>query len=104
MPGMYAEVNLTLDRRNKVLAVPVIAVDVDSSDAQSAETGQVMVVTPNNRVEKRKVTLGIETANHVEIRSGSQRRRHASSSAAAPACSPARKCSRRSPTMVADDR
>jgi membrane fusion protein (multidrug efflux system) len=34
------------------------------------QTGQVMVVTPNNRIEKRKVKLGIETANHVEIRSG----------------------------------
>jgi RND family efflux transporter MFP subunit len=71
VPGMYAEVNLTLDRHNKVLAVPVIAVDADStSGPQSAETGQVMVITPNNRVEKRKVTLGIETANVVEIRSG----------------------------------
>jgi multidrug efflux pump subunit AcrA (membrane-fusion protein) len=29
-----------------------------------------MVITPNHRVEKRKVTLGIETANQVEIRSG----------------------------------
>jgi multidrug efflux pump subunit AcrA (membrane-fusion protein) len=29
-----------------------------------------MIVTPNNRVEKRRVTLGIETANQVEIRSG----------------------------------
>jgi RND family efflux transporter MFP subunit len=70
MPGMYAEVNLTLDRRNKVLAIPVIAVDVDNGGGPSAQTGQVMVVTPNNRVEKRKVALGIETANHVEIRAG----------------------------------
>lgn len=72
IPGMYAEVNLTLDRRNKVLAVPVMAVDIDSSGSQpgAAQTGQVLIVTPNNRVEKRAVTLGIETANHIEIRSG----------------------------------
>jgi RND family efflux transporter MFP subunit len=72
IPGMYAEVNLTLDRRNKVLAIPVLAVDLDNSDTRpgAAQTGQVLVVTPNNRVEKRKVTLGIESANHVEIRSG----------------------------------
>jgi len=76
IPGMYAEVNLTLDRRNKVLAVPVMAVDPDAAGPagqngqQSVQTGQVMIVTPNNHVEKRRVTLGIETANHVEIRSG----------------------------------
>jgi RND family efflux transporter MFP subunit len=72
IPGMYAEVNLTLDRRNKALAIPVVAVDLDNSDsaAGTVQTGQVMIVTPNNRVEKRRVTLGIETANQVEIRSG----------------------------------
>jgi RND family efflux transporter MFP subunit len=72
IPGMYAEVNLTLDRRNRVLAVPVMAVDRDNSDSQpgAAQTGQVSIVTPNNRVEKRKVTLGIESSNNVEIRSG----------------------------------
>jgi RND family efflux transporter MFP subunit len=72
VPGMYAEVTLTLDRRNQVLAVPVIAVDLDASGEGSpkARTGQVMVVTPNNLVERRRVTLGIETANHVEVRSG----------------------------------
>jgi RND family efflux transporter MFP subunit len=70
IPGMYAEVNLTLDRRDKVLAIPVTAVDLDNGSAQTVQTGQVMVVTPNNRVEKRRVTIGIETANHVEIRSG----------------------------------
>jgi RND family efflux transporter MFP subunit len=71
IPGMYAEVNLTLDRRNNVLTIPVMAVDMDSSDSSgAAQTGQVEIVTPNHRVEKRKVTLGIETANRVEIRSG----------------------------------
>jgi RND family efflux transporter MFP subunit len=72
IPGMYAEVNLTLNRRNKVLALPVMAVDMDNSDSQpgTAQTGQVMIVTPNNRVEKRKVILGIESSNNVEISSG----------------------------------
>src|SRR5207245_3869347 len=71
-PGMYAEVNLTLDRRTKVLAIPVMAVDLDSNaDAPGAAlAGQVMIVTPNNRVEKRKVMIGLETATIVEIRSG----------------------------------
>jgi multidrug efflux pump subunit AcrA (membrane-fusion protein) len=29
-----------------------------------------MVITPNNRVEVRTISLGIETANKVEVRSG----------------------------------
>lgn len=65
MPGMYAEVNLTLNRRNAVLAVPVMAVDRDGESA-----GRVLVVTLNNRVESRKLTLGLETAQSVEVRSG----------------------------------
>ena len=75
IPGMYAEVNLTLDRRNRVLAIPIMAVDLDNAGpgqngSQAVLTGQVMIVTANNHVERRKVTLGIETANQVEIRSG----------------------------------
>jgi RND family efflux transporter MFP subunit len=77
IPGMYAEVNLTLAQKNNVLAVPVAAVDVDStaegSDAnKGATTGTVMAIGPDNRVELRKVQLGLETANRVEIRSGLQ--------------------------------
>ena len=72
IPGMYAEVNLTLERRDKVLGIPAIAVDRDTSDSQpgAAQTGQVLIVTPNNCVERRKVTLGIESSNNIEIRSG----------------------------------
>ena len=66
IPGMYAEVNLTLDRRSAVLAVPIPAVDFGSDEA----SGQVTVVTPENRIEIRKVNLGLQNANGVEIRSG----------------------------------
>ena len=66
IPGMYAEVNLTLDRRGAVLAVPIPAVDFSSDES----SGQVTVVTPENRIEIRKVNLGIQTATSVEIRSG----------------------------------
>jgi RND family efflux transporter MFP subunit len=65
IPGMYAEVDLTLTRHNAVLVIPVMAVDTDSESS-----GRVMVVTPNNRVEFRKVSLGLETAKSIEIRSG----------------------------------
>jgi RND family efflux transporter MFP subunit len=75
VPGMYAEVNLALSERNRVLAIPVTAVDVDSeASAQSGgariSSGRVMVVTPNNRVEVRNVSLGLETASEIEVRSG----------------------------------
>jgi len=75
IPGMYAEVDLRLAQRNRVLTVPVTAVDAgDESSSGAAHgprtTGQVMVVTPNNRVEVRKIALGLETANKVEVLSG----------------------------------
>jgi RND family efflux transporter MFP subunit len=66
IPGMYAEVNLTLDHRNGVLTVPIPAVDMSSDES----SGQVVVVTPENRIDIRKVQLGLQTATNVEIRSG----------------------------------
>jgi RND family efflux transporter MFP subunit len=68
IPGMYAEVNLTLDSRAHVVAVPVPAIDVGSDES----SGQVFVVTPENHVEIRKVKLGLQTATKVEILSGLQ--------------------------------
>jgi RND family efflux transporter MFP subunit len=62
MPGMYAEVNLTLAHSGNVLTIPVTALDQGQ--------GQVMVVTPNNRVEVRKIQVGLESADKVEVRSG----------------------------------
>ncbi len=67
MPGMYAEVNLTLASRNRVLVAPINAIE---TDAQNPNLGQVAVVTPNRRIEMRKIQLGIETASAVEVRSG----------------------------------
>jgi RND family efflux transporter MFP subunit len=75
IPGMYAEVTLTLSQRDSVLTVPVTAVDVESEGASkpgaaaSAE-GRVMVITPTNHVESRKISLGLQTADQVEVRSG----------------------------------
>jgi RND family efflux transporter MFP subunit len=68
IPGMYAEVNLSLDSRAHVVVVPVPAIDVGSDET----SGQVFVVTPENHVEIRKVKLGLQTANRVEILSGLQ--------------------------------
>ena len=60
IPGMYAEVNLTMERRDGAVAIPLAA----------ASESKVMIVTADNRVEVRNVELGIETANFVEVRSG----------------------------------
>jgi len=66
IPGMYAEANLTLDRRTNVLSIPILAVDLGSEET----FGQVAVVTPANRIEIRKIQLGTQTESRVEVRSG----------------------------------
>ncbi len=76
-PGMYAEVRLAVTRREKVLAIPVIAVDPAKGGSgprpgskDAGTRGKVMVVTAANRVEPRTVALGLETADEVEVLSG----------------------------------
>jgi len=77
VPGMYAEVSLNLNRREKVLSIPVTAVDLTGGETSQQPTGgangrsgQVMVVAAGNRIEVRRVSLGLETANKVEVLSG----------------------------------
>jgi RND family efflux transporter MFP subunit len=62
IPGMYAEVKLGLEKHSGVIAIPITCL----------RGSEVFVVTPENRVEKRNVTAGMETADRVEIRSGLQ--------------------------------
>jgi len=66
IPGMFAEVNLTLSRHAAALTVPLPAVDPGEEES----TGRVTVVTPDNRVEIRQVKLGLQNAADVEILSG----------------------------------
>jgi RND family efflux transporter MFP subunit len=76
IPGMYAEVTLTLSRRSSVLTIPITAVDLEAEAAAqngapgAPDMGRVMVITPTSRVEVRKIELGLETADQVEVRSG----------------------------------
>ena len=71
IPGMFAEVNLTLAQHRAVVAVPIIAVDRDTSEtSRQAAGGRVLLVTPNHLVEVRRVSLGIEGAHDVEVSSG----------------------------------
>ena len=69
IPGMYAEVNLTLDHRNGVLTIPVTALD-KTTDARTESAGRVTVVTPDNRIAIQDVVIGSEDAASVEILSG----------------------------------
>ena len=65
-PGMYAETTIQLDQKSDALILPAQAV------VQSGDQIYVLVVNAANQVEKRAVTLGIQTANQDEIASGLQ--------------------------------
>jgi RND family efflux transporter MFP subunit len=62
--GMYAEVNLTLLKKESVLAVPIEAV------ARNGSSATLLVVDPKDRIEEREVQLGLEGVNEVEVTSG----------------------------------
>lgn len=64
IPGVYAEATLTLDRRGDALVVPLQAVN------QEGDQSTVLLVTPDNRIERREVRLGIQTDNNAEVLSG----------------------------------
>jgi RND family efflux transporter MFP subunit len=64
MPGLYAEATLTLERKNDALVVPLQAVN------QAGEAASIFLVDPNNTVQERKITLGLQTATDAEVLSG----------------------------------
>lgn len=65
VPGMYASVQIPLHSVKNVLTVPVQAVQTTGNGE-----GAVLVVNASNRIEKRSVKLGLETAADAEILSG----------------------------------
>jgi RND family efflux transporter MFP subunit len=65
-PGMYAESTIQLEQKNDVLILPAQAV------VENGDQAYVLVVNATNHIEKRNVTLGIQTSNRVEITSGLQ--------------------------------
>ena len=73
VPGMYAEVNFTTESRSHALTVPIPAVDLSGG---TETNGKVMVIVSNGasdgRLESRNVSLGLQTADSFEIRSGLQ--------------------------------
>jgi RND family efflux transporter MFP subunit len=67
VPGMYASVKIPLRSAANVLMVPV-----QSVLAAGEGKGTVLVVDKSNRIEKRAVTLGMQSAANDEIVSGLQ--------------------------------
>jgi RND family efflux transporter MFP subunit len=65
VPGMYASVRIPLHSVKNVLTVPVQAVQASGNGE-----GAVLVVNASNRIERRSVKLGLETAADAEILSG----------------------------------
>lgn len=65
IPGMYASVRIPLHAAKGVLAVPIQAVQ-----GMVSGQGTVLVVDHSNRIEKRAVTTGLESASEVEVNSG----------------------------------
>lgn len=62
--GMYAQVTLALTRTDPVLTVPVQAVTRNGNEAS------VLIVDGNDRVEERRVQLGFEGSNELQILNG----------------------------------
>jgi RND family efflux transporter MFP subunit len=65
VPGMYASVEIPLRKAEKALAVPTQVVQ-----AAGAGKGTVLLVNSANQIEKRDVTIGLQTATLTEILSG----------------------------------
>jgi RND family efflux transporter MFP subunit len=65
VPGMYATVVLNVEKHAGALVIPTQAVNGDKSTS-------VFVINQDNQLEKRAVTLGLETPDKYEVLSGLQ--------------------------------
>ena len=62
--GMYADAKIVLSQQNDALTVPIQAVDRNSAGAT------VLLVNEQGRVEERRVKLGVESSDRLEVVSG----------------------------------
>jgi RND family efflux transporter MFP subunit len=65
VPGMYATVVLDVEKHANALVIPTQAVN-------PGRTASVLVVNQDDQLEKRAVTLGLETPDRYEVLSGLQ--------------------------------
>jgi RND family efflux transporter MFP subunit len=66
LPGLYAEATITLEKKDDAIAVPLQAVDQDNNQTK------VDIVDSSNKIEVRRIVLGIQTATDAEVLSGLQ--------------------------------
>jgi RND family efflux transporter MFP subunit len=64
VPGMYAETELELLKKDGSLTIPIQAVSRNGKEAT------VLLVGPGNRIEERPVQIGVEGARRLEVVSG----------------------------------
>lgn len=62
--GVYATVVLKIDRRSDALVVPIEAV------ARDKGTSSVYLITKENKIEAKNITVGTESPTHLEIKEG----------------------------------
>ncbi|HWZ55200.1 MAG TPA: efflux RND transporter periplasmic adaptor subunit [Verrucomicrobiae bacterium] len=67
VPGMYASVKIPLHSAAQVLTIPVQAVQI-TGDGK----GIAMVVGPGAKLERRELTLGLQSATDIEVTKGLQ--------------------------------
>jgi multidrug efflux pump subunit AcrA (membrane-fusion protein) len=63
VPGMYVNLALPVERRQRALSIPIQAVP-------PGQMSTVYVINGQNEIEERPVTLGLETADRFEVVSG----------------------------------
>jgi RND family efflux transporter MFP subunit len=64
MPGLYAEAKLTLEHKAGALVVPLQSVN------QTGGQAAIFLVDANQTLQERKIAVGLQTANDVEVLSG----------------------------------
>src|SRR5579863_6675795 len=64
LPGLYADAELVLDRKDDVPSVPVLALNHEGNKTT------VFVVNGSGEIEDRNVQLGLQTSSDAEITSG----------------------------------
>ena len=62
--GVYAEATLMLDRKSDALVIPLQAI------SQVGDQATILLVDFDNRLEERKIKLGLQTASDAEVLSG----------------------------------